>query len=293
MLWISSLMRDHDAKAFTLTELLVVIAIIGVLAALLLPVLTNTKELGRLARCQANLRQLSLAMEMYVSDNGHYPYYLMVGSSPTNFLSWDGALLPYTQNQWTGPLYRCPSYRYPTRSMSYDAATHAWIAPQGSYGYNWIGTGELPSTSGASILHLGLGAIAVPSGGRVESARKDSEVLVPADMAELGDGGGGQISPPSAVAPSYQRFAHRKLLNVTFCDGHVETLQGFRFYEATPETRRRFNYDHEPHPETWEEVLNGNVPSGPQAPRPVPPASAPAPPPAEHDDHDSRERGRD
>src|SRR5262249_3148954 len=98
MLWISSnmaalerLARRRDQRAFTLIELLVVIDIIAVLVALLLPALANTKELGHLSRCKSNLRQLSMAMEMYVSDHGRYPYYLMISELPTNFLSWDGA----------------------------------------------------------------------------------------------------------------------------------------------------------------------------------------------------------
>jgi prepilin-type processing-associated H-X9-DG protein len=143
--------------------------------------------------------------------------------------------------------------------MAYDSTSQAWMAPEGSYGYNWIGTGELPANTGVSVLHLGLGAIALQNGGAIESTRKESELVVPVDMAELGDGGGGQISPPSAVAPNYRRFAHRSLLNVTFCDGHAESVQGVPFYAPTTEARRRFNYDHQPHPETWEDDPNGEA----------------------------------
>jgi prepilin-type N-terminal cleavage/methylation domain-containing protein/prepilin-type processing-associated H-X9-DG protein len=56
-------------KAFTLIELLVVIAIIAILAAMLLPVLARAKESGRRISCLNNLKQLSLAAQLYVTDN--------------------------------------------------------------------------------------------------------------------------------------------------------------------------------------------------------------------------------
>jgi prepilin-type N-terminal cleavage/methylation domain-containing protein len=57
------------SEAFTLIELLVVIAIIGILAALLLPVLSAAKKRGAQAACVNNQKQLGLGMKMYVDDN--------------------------------------------------------------------------------------------------------------------------------------------------------------------------------------------------------------------------------
>jgi prepilin-type N-terminal cleavage/methylation domain-containing protein len=53
---------------FTLIELLVVIAIIAILAAILFPVFAQARESAREAMCASNVRQLGLAMRMYVSD---------------------------------------------------------------------------------------------------------------------------------------------------------------------------------------------------------------------------------
>lgn len=75
--------RTNTSRAshagFTLIELLVVIAVIAILAALLLPVLATSKAAAQSAACKSNLRQLGMALNMYVDDYGKYP-----GNGPVN-----------------------------------------------------------------------------------------------------------------------------------------------------------------------------------------------------------------
>ncbi|HMC27403.1 MAG TPA: type II secretion system protein [Verrucomicrobiae bacterium] len=65
-------MTERGRPAFTLIEVLVVIAIIGILAALLLPVLAGAKDRARQSQCLSEFRQWALAMKMYVADNDDY-----------------------------------------------------------------------------------------------------------------------------------------------------------------------------------------------------------------------------
>jgi prepilin-type N-terminal cleavage/methylation domain-containing protein/prepilin-type processing-associated H-X9-DG protein len=120
-------------RAFTLIELLVVIAIIAILMAILMPALYRAREGGKRAACLSNLKQLTLAWNMYADENDDKLVNGATGFSNQNLswgnhlkeLSWidgfsrdnwdlqidairRGALYPYVKND---ALYRCPTGR--------------------------------------------------------------------------------------------------------------------------------------------------------------------------------------
>ncbi|HPO51788.1 MAG TPA: DUF1559 domain-containing protein [bacterium] len=69
-----------DLCGFTLIELLVVIAIIGILSALVLPVLSRAREQAKRVVCMNNLRQIGIATHVYAND---YDGFIPAGGNPT------------------------------------------------------------------------------------------------------------------------------------------------------------------------------------------------------------------
>lgn len=61
---------NSPRRGFTLIELLTVIAIIGILAAILIPVVGKVRRNARLTQTASNLRQLGTGIALYMNDNG-------------------------------------------------------------------------------------------------------------------------------------------------------------------------------------------------------------------------------
>jgi len=101
---------------FTLIELLVVMAIIAILAMMLFPVFAQARAKSQQIVCLSNLRQLGMAMMLYISDwDGYYPFDLQPRApagdgdedSPDGTNRWDAApyvraLQPYIHNAEVG-----------------------------------------------------------------------------------------------------------------------------------------------------------------------------------------------
>jgi prepilin-type N-terminal cleavage/methylation domain-containing protein/prepilin-type processing-associated H-X9-DG protein len=252
-------------SAFTLVELLVVIAIVGVLAALLLPALSMAKASAHATTCKNHLHQMGLALKMYVDENDHrYPLYAgSPGPSygdatttlwPAGWVYWSSKLFPYYPVNWTNAGYLCPGYKGLTRGpASSDLGMRL-----GSYAYNANGSVVNYADTNA---HLGLGTKIT---WQIEVS--ENEVKVPSEMFAIGEskyanakensfpgGAGGVDVLECGIGPFGSAFdpgRHGKDYNQLFCDGHVSALNPMVLFNPT-NTASMWNYDHEPHPETW------------------------------------------
>ncbi len=133
-------------NAFTLIELLTVIAIIGILAAILIPVVSRVRESAKGSLCVSNLRQIGLAAHLYAGDHDDRLPPTRPGNVAALEASTRDAFHLYLDGGYE--VFYCPNWGIPTPRLDADLY-ELWHTPNGyrgghTIGYFWLGNPSVP-----------------------------------------------------------------------------------------------------------------------------------------------------
>jgi len=198
---------------FTLVELLVVIAIIALLAAILFPAFSRSRENARRSKCETQIRFLSLGIRQYNQDFDETFPLTTVNMTPSATLTygWADAILPYVTSY---NIYQCPSESTPPPTGV--SADGSYWDQQGAtdYGYNGLlqNVPEAKIASACSVVELSETQSSVAGSG----------------YGNYSYSGLNDANPSPATADNTR---HAGGANYAFVDGHVKWLMPQQVYD--------------------------------------------------------------
>ena len=209
-------------RRFTLVELLVVIAIVAILAGLLLPALSSSRDRARLALCLGNIREVTLMHLFYADANGGY----FCPAWDASFDSWESSanhrgpgilsrVVP-DSSAAKGRVFECPA------AKSTLFTNLSWTARYAGYGMNYQLSFSGPSAQPPNYRPC-----------RIQTIKTPSRLVLLADSACFLAGTDGRPAPtaflynPSSGRGGYADFRHSGSCAAAFVDGHAAAWTAF------------------------------------------------------------------
>ena len=232
-------MRARTPRGFTLVELLAVMAIVALVVSVIIALVGKGRMIASRTACQTNLRQLGVAVRLYLNDHDHtfFPYVQRTENGTVWYFGREGGgggsegerdldreagpLFPYIQQ--VGSIEICPGFDYGHALYKPKFKGASW-----GYGYNWrLGGGW----TGRRPLHI-------------SQLSNQSQVIVFGDCAQANT----FQAPATPDEPMLEEFyiinetfktvhfRHGRSANFLFADGHVEART---MHEGTRDERMK------------------------------------------------------
>ena len=184
------------SPAFTLVELLTVVTIISILSTLGLAATRGVTEKTRATRCLNDLRQVGIALQLYVGDNGgRFPNTSHQGVAA----SWTNTLADFLKTNFLGRCCAVPKHR--------SKLTYAW------------------NDSLADAQGYGVMASSVRAPSRTMAVTELATNLTGEHFHFAGKRGGASQITPNQFRAEVNVTCHGSSANYVFADGHVENLR--------------------------------------------------------------------